>query len=249
MTLPSNSSMDYYPQNTVARYTTKLTNTVELEGDWEVGLTEISFPSTVENVIEGYCYYDVYYGREHLRRIMLPAGHYKRLRGLIDDLNAEHRRQVPLQSHEPMLVHFVLEEGKIKMNLHSNFVVQLSPDLANMLGFDADAKYGRTVVHAKRLPNLVGHLHSVYVYCDLLEHVTVGDTKAPLLRIVDKTERSRENVHQVLNPTLYVPLQKKCFDTLEINLMTDTGVAVPFQMGKSFVVLEFRRAIHPYFAI
>jgi len=43
--------MDYYAHNTVARYTTKLTNTVELEGEWEVGLTEISFPSEVENVI------------------------------------------------------------------------------------------------------------------------------------------------------------------------------------------------------
>ena len=57
LTLPSNSSMDYYPDNTVARYTTKLTNTVELEGEWEVGLTEISFPSEVENVIGGHCYY------------------------------------------------------------------------------------------------------------------------------------------------------------------------------------------------
>jgi len=43
--------MDYYPDNTLARYTTKLTNTVELEGEWEVGLAEISFPSEVENVI------------------------------------------------------------------------------------------------------------------------------------------------------------------------------------------------------
>ena len=44
LTLPSNSSMDYYPQNTVAQYTTKLNSTIELDSDWEVGLTEISFP-------------------------------------------------------------------------------------------------------------------------------------------------------------------------------------------------------------
>ena len=41
MTLPSNSSMQYYPDNTAARYTTKLTSPIELEGDWEVGLVEI----------------------------------------------------------------------------------------------------------------------------------------------------------------------------------------------------------------
>ena len=53
VTLPSNSSMDYYPENTVACYTTKLANAVELEGDWEVGLAEMSIPS----VIADKCYY------------------------------------------------------------------------------------------------------------------------------------------------------------------------------------------------
>jgi len=51
--------MEYYPQNTVAQYRTKLTNLIELEGDWEVGLREISVPSNVENVISGRCYCDI----------------------------------------------------------------------------------------------------------------------------------------------------------------------------------------------
>jgi len=33
--------MDYYPNNTAGRFTTKLNSLIELEGDWEVGLTEI----------------------------------------------------------------------------------------------------------------------------------------------------------------------------------------------------------------
>jgi len=51
--LPSNSSMDCYPDNSVARFTTKLNGVIELEGDWEVGLTEISFPFNVENALDG----------------------------------------------------------------------------------------------------------------------------------------------------------------------------------------------------
>jgi len=39
-----------------------------------------------------------------------------------------------------------------------------------------------------------------------------------------------------------VPLQKKKnFDTVEVNIMSDTERPVPFRYGKSFVVLEFRR--------
>ena len=56
-------------------------------------------------------------------------------------------------------------------------------------------------------------------------------------------------MHRVFNLTLYVPLQKMCFDTVEIDMMIDTGDPVPFLSGKSFVVLEIRRVIHPYFAI
>jgi len=32
----------------------------------------------------------------------------------------------------------------------------------------------RNIAVAKQLPNMIGHAHLVYFYCDLLEHVTVG---------------------------------------------------------------------------
>jgi len=127
--------------------------------------------------------------------------------------------------------------------------VDSSPDLARLLGVCSNETYitGEDVI-SEREPNLTSNIHSVYIYCDLLEHVPVGDTKAPLLRIVKKSTELEGNVHRVFNPTLYVPLQKKCFDTVEIDMMFDAGVSVPFFFGKSFVVLEFRRVIHPYFA-
>jgi len=86
----------------------------------------------------------------------------------------------------------------------------------------------------------------MYIYCDILEHVTVGDTKASLLRIVDKPRKQHGNVHRHFDPILYVPLQKKNFDTVEINIMTDSGQPVPFRFGKSFVVLECRRVLRSY---
>jgi len=51
---------------------------------------------------------------------------------------------------------------------------------------------------------------TLFVYCDVPEHVVVGDVMAPLLRIVDmKRKQTYDRMHQVLNPPLYVPLQKK----------------------------------------
>ena len=44
VTLPSNSSSAYYPNNTISDFTTKLFKPIDLTGKWEVALTEISFP-------------------------------------------------------------------------------------------------------------------------------------------------------------------------------------------------------------
>ena len=44
LTLPSNSSMQYFPNNTLSNYITKLSNIVELHVKYEVGLVEIIYP-------------------------------------------------------------------------------------------------------------------------------------------------------------------------------------------------------------
>ena len=81
VTLPSNSAMDYYPENTVVCYTTKLAIAVELEGDWEVGLAEMSIPSAVYSVISDIAVVSM--DNKHFRPIVVPQGHYKRVSDLI----------------------------------------------------------------------------------------------------------------------------------------------------------------------
>lgn len=42
--LPSNSSMKYYPDNTVTHFVTQLPHSIKLPGEWAVALTEIQYP-------------------------------------------------------------------------------------------------------------------------------------------------------------------------------------------------------------
>src|SRR5688572_14956928 len=44
LTLPSNSSQELFPNNTLTEFTTQLPSTIELTNEWEVGLAEIMFP-------------------------------------------------------------------------------------------------------------------------------------------------------------------------------------------------------------
>jgi len=96
---------------------------------------------------------------------------------------------------------------------------------------------------------MYGSLDLFYVYCDLAKYVLVGDTKAPLLRVVDRPSDIKSIEHYIMNPVQYVPLQKKCFDTVTVSIMLDSGTPVPFLVGKTVVFLEFRRAMHSYFSI
>ena len=83
MTLSYNRSMEYYPENTAACYTTKLAETVELEGDWEVGLAEMSIPGAVYNVVANQCYYTLSLNNVHFHSTIVPEGNYRRVNDLI----------------------------------------------------------------------------------------------------------------------------------------------------------------------
>lgn len=47
ITLPSNSSMRFFPENRTCCYITQLPRSIELTGVWEVGLAEIHYPLTI----------------------------------------------------------------------------------------------------------------------------------------------------------------------------------------------------------
>jgi len=258
LTLPSNSSMDYYPQNTVAQYTTKLNSSIELDGEWEVGLTEISFPINIENVARRECFFKIStssYPHSNRVKITLPSGHYTTFEEVATALRREQMNRLPRVppvndvSVNDVPVYFTYDANvdRVKMLIMEPFCVDFSPALARLMGFRHSTIYCVSPWLAEDKMDFGSTVCSIYVYCDLVEHIPVGDTKAPLLRIVNRKSDGDENVHETYNPVMYVPLQKKCFDSVEINMMTDAGVSVPFNSGKSFVVLEFRRATYKYF--
>jgi hypothetical protein len=50
LTLPSDAYVNYYPGNTASHFVAKLPERVRLEGNYEVGLSEIIYPHTWNNV-------------------------------------------------------------------------------------------------------------------------------------------------------------------------------------------------------
>ena len=52
--LVSNASGELFPDNALSSFTKFLPEQVNLEGQWDVAISEISYPSMYQNIMEGY---------------------------------------------------------------------------------------------------------------------------------------------------------------------------------------------------
>ena len=74
--LPSNSSAQYFPENTLSGFTTKLPREVALNGTWECGVAEVRYPLTFFTVSEDMSLSKVYDGTIHQQSLLFQPGFY-----------------------------------------------------------------------------------------------------------------------------------------------------------------------------
>ena len=253
VTLPSNSSSAYYPDNTLSDFTTKLFKPIDLTGEWEVALTEISFPHSFYNITEPFnrILYSGNGSPHNVKTFNIPPGYYHDLKELfltmhdmMDDLG---QRNIKLTLNK--------NTQKVKVKLDGGAFIEFRAELAAMLGFVGNGPEKLVSVrhlntHDAELPiDLNAGMYSLYLYSDIVEDQLVGDVFAPLLRIVhgkdrvkggDMVTRTYENPH-------FVKVKMKRFDTINMHIRRDTGEKISFQRGKVIVKLCFRFARSGYF--
>ena len=256
VTLPSNSSMDYYPDNTLSDFTTKLFKPIHLTGEWEVALTEISFPHSFYNIVEPFnvVRYSGDGSQRNQDRVTIPPGYYNDLEELFTTM---HERMNSLGKSN---IKLVLNQNtqKVKVKLKNGAFIQFHPALSAMLGFEKEQpEEGQLEVvnvymlktHEGKLPmDLNAGMYSLYLYTDIIEDQLVGDAFAPLLRIVhmdkkgsgDVTTRTYQSPH-------FVKVRMKHFDTITVRVRRDTGEKIKFQRGKIVAKFCFRPVRVKYF--
>ena len=232
LTLPSNASMKIYPDNTVAKYTTQLPNNKELDGDWEVALTEIQYPHKFYNVKGEW--FRIFNNFKWGRKVYIKDDYYPTVESLLEEFKTEAEDEAT----EMRIDSFIFEDampraGRVRMATDPGPYVVASRLLMNL--------------YAKTRLSIGSETRMLFVYCDILEHVPVGDGLAPLLRAVVVRGKHGDRIGERFVDPMYLPIQKKKFGSIEINIMTDTGTPVPFIDGRSMVLLHFRRSNNPYF--
>jgi hypothetical protein len=233
----------------VAKCTTKLSNRIELDGDWEVGLAEIIYPCSWYNM------------KQEIMTQSILVENIDSFQSVDYNLHAGHY-QSPIQlakkcNDKLQACRLSYDEYTKKSTTYVPTGVDLliSERLSEILGFGGKVHF-IPVVQKDGLQNsfegqnavdLNRGFYSIYVYCDIVECVPVGDTSAPLMRAINVDGKYSDIIQRAFDMPMYLPVQKKQFDTIEVNIMTDTCQPVPFESGKSLVTLLFRRSSNPYF--
>ena len=236
VTLPSNSSLEEYPDNTLTSYRVKLPHTVLLDGTWEVGLVEIHYPHRWYNYLSEDEDSKVSYsldGGESWTDYTMTSGYYS-------DIDDFLRRLVPNRLADKLKFTFDEVSQKVSIGIRDPyFAVKFTGTVASMLGFK-DGEVLRTITGATYPIDMI-RIHTLFVYSDLVEHQIVGNVRAPLLRTVTVKEKHGRDVSLIYEQPHYLPVNKKLFDTIEINIRDATGRKVPFQRGRVVVKLHFKK--------
>lgn len=256
LTLLSNSSMSYYPDNTTANYSTKLPKTVKLEGEWVVGLVEFHYPCTMFNVQE---HENILYVK---KKTSLQNGDNSK-KNVDANVIVEYKAHIPATAYDsvnhflsafnehPLLRnHFKLRYDEIsklvRANPQDNSVISLvaSPQLSLQLGYEPNTNLIKKPNGKYPFNLYLGLPSQLFIYSDIIDPQIVGDVMTSLIRIIplDPTKYiyGAYKMHS-FSPAHYLPVMRREFDTIEIDIRTSIGSKVPFQFGTSCVKLHFRR--------
>ena len=78
--------MQYFPDNKTSNFVTKLPRTLQLDGEWEVGLAEIDYPHTWYNIREGKNSVTIYGSDQWVLEISVQPGYYEKVQDVTDAL-------------------------------------------------------------------------------------------------------------------------------------------------------------------
>lgn len=252
LTLPSNTGKNKHASS----FRITLPKRIQLTGEWEVAITEIIYPHSWYNVRapENIFYIlwksdqegSVPIPQSHLTlRCSIPEGYYSNVNDLFKTMEKRIRQQHPWVP-DVLPIKFQFDEilSRVTISLESPAMdIQLSRGLTYMLGYDVDTfeDISDDPGIAPHPPDMRAGVVSLYVYTDLVEHTIVGDTVAPLLRAVAVQSNFGDIVDKSFQIPHYIPVLKKDFDTIEIEIKTDQNKLLEIQFGKTIVKLHFRR--------
>jgi len=238
LSLPSNSSMEYFQSNTLTKFTTKLHTPINLEGSYEVAISEMIFPFNWLSSVKGTIEFGELTAGGTKKKLDLSKRKYQTLRELVHFINTEMR--TGFKKTNKSYCSYNPSSLRIEFFLEKNEFIQLDEDSMDLLGFSFIRYEGIYATSYLKSPYL-NTVNALYIYSDISEYQYIGDTYAPLLRVVAVPNvQYNEYVDVIYDNPHYVPVLRNSIETIELDIRSDTGDQILLNAGKGFVKLHFR---------
>ena len=212
--LPSISSMQYFPDNKTLNFVTKLSRTLQLDGEWEVGLAEIDYPHTWYNIRKGKNSVEIYvpdklYLVFQTVEYSIQPGYYENVQDVIDALY-----KAGLANLTDVVLSYDDTLKRVTVKCSKRAVVKLRGDIARMFGFlnDTTIRASEEKGFTLALPE-TGNQY-FYIYTDIIKSQYHGDVVVPILRTVKVKGEHGSYVSKNFERPHYIPLNKKSLTRL-----------------------------------
>ena len=262
MELVSNASAQLFPDNTLGSFTNFLPEQLNLDGQWEVRISEISYPSMYQNVTEGkFMFFDKKLSKSP-EFCYLEHGLYSSITDFIEAMNILIQER---HNHSEKCIKVKVSRRTQKVEIYlakeGSGLSFFNTDLGHIFGSNVGNEFGLMLTgkgpHKSEFAYDIVRIHSLMIYTDLIEYNIVGDTKAPLLRCFPFISKLKSgdiiNTGQYMNYQTFSnlqfrPLLKNFYHCIHIDLRGTSSEKIPFvSVGITRLVLMFRKASNIHF--
>ena len=261
--LVSNASSQLFPNNTLSSFTNFLPEQVNLDGQWEVAISEISYPSMYQNVTEGkFMFYDDKFSKTTEAYYFEP-GLYSSITDIVEAMNTlRQERNNHRDTCITIKVSRVTQKVKVYLANEESSLAIFGTDLGHIFGGDVRNDSGIPMrgkePHEPTIAYDIVRIRSLMIYTDIVEYNFVGDTKAPLLRCFPFISKLKSGDiittgqymnYQTFSNLHFRRLLKNSFHSIHTDLRDTSGEKIPFvSVGITRLVLMFRKVsdIHLY---
>ena len=212
--LPSNGSLQYFPNNGPSSFSNKCpTGFLDPGKKWQCALSEIQFPKCYFNVTEGNNTFEISFDNKvhKIQNVLagemtgltmhsgptyeceLKPGYYASTHDLISEMSSEIRKcEVAFKKEYGSTVSLIQNRNTKKMNikLGKGISLKLYGNLAVVLGYPANSEiFGertRETLHESEFTANVHRGHdNIYVYTNIIVNQQIEEQQRQLLRVVD----------------------------------------------------------------
>ena len=255
--LVSIASAQLFPDNTLSSFTNFLLEQLNLDGQWEVAISEKSYPSLYQNVMEGkFMFFDKKLSKSS-EFYYLEPGLYP---SITDNVEAMNILIQDRHNHKKNCIKVKVSRGTQKVEVYlaneGSGLAFFSTDVGHIFGSNVGYEFGVRLrgkgPHKPEFAYDIVCIHSLIIYTDLIEYNIVGDTKTPLLRCFpfisklkfgDIITTGQYMNYQTFSNLHFRPLLKNSFHSIHIESRDTSDEKIPFvSVGITRLVLMFRKA-------